>query len=69
MAGLSIRQQLWLEQGKLCALCRKPLAVKGSHRHHLRHGDGVEVLVLVHPRCHIKVHQQGIMLSKRHAIG
>lgn len=51
----SIRARLHRLQGGLCWLCGTPLPQRGSHRHHRVAGDPSS-LVLVHGRCHNKLH-------------
>jgi len=61
---------LWQEQNGLCLVCQQKISKStGWHNHHIvprtdGGGDTVENLVLLHPTCHNKVHNQGLKVVK-----
>ena len=67
--GQSILRTLLKEQAGKCALCHEPLTEQtGMNAHHIeeKHLGGaytLENLVILHPFCHIQVHQNNIPLK------
>jgi RNA-directed DNA polymerase len=62
--------KLWKEQQGSCPLCGEKITkITGWHNHHivwrsLGGPNNVNNRVLLHPDCHMKVHNQGVQVSK-----
>ncbi len=62
--------RLWKEQDGLCPVCNQKITeITGWHNHHITwrtHGgaDRAENRVLLHPNCHMQVHNQGLTVVK-----
>jgi RNA-directed DNA polymerase len=62
--------KLYLSQKGKCALCGIPLGDEsGWHDHHIIHkvdggSDALSNRVLLHPYCHVRVHQRGLKVTK-----
>jgi RNA-directed DNA polymerase len=61
---------LWEEQNGLCPMCKQKITkITGWHSHHIiwrsKGGtDGVDNRVLLHPNCHMQLHNQGLHVEK-----
>ncbi|MDQ0142155.1 group II intron reverse transcriptase/maturase [Cupriavidus necator] len=62
--------KLYMSQRGLCALCQcKMTKDTGWHDHHIEYrvrggSDGLRNRVLLHPNCHVQVHNQGLSVVK-----
>ncbi len=70
LAGYKKLIRLWLDQNRRCCVCRQLLTkTTGWHVHHIiRRVDGgndaSRNLVMVHPNCHMQIHNLGLQVTK-----